>query len=180
MSRFAELHQAYLDARKKFFDERDRCAAFAAALLDGLERYLECPPAHLRFIPHGGLTSATKTREAQATPTIDADGYWHCEVALEIGDTAVAARKESARQTILFELLLKPAGDGFSAGIKGAAERFTLPPPPASADPANRPADPPEYTAFYEYLFQQMVSSYRQPGQRFFETLADSKRTIGG
>ncbi|MEO0085083.1 MAG: hypothetical protein ABIK37_00470 [candidate division WOR-3 bacterium] len=170
MSRFAELHQAYLDARQAFFAERDRCAAFAASLLDGLERYLECPPAHLRFVPHGGLTTATKTREAQATPTIDADGFWHCEVALDIGDTDTAGRKESARQTVFFELMLKPTGAGFTVSIKGSAEKFTLP----------AEAGSPEHTAFFEFLFQQMVASYRRPGQRFFETLADSRRTIGG
>uniref|UniRef100_A0A7C4GHP5 Uncharacterized protein n=1 Tax=candidate division WOR-3 bacterium TaxID=2052148 RepID=A0A7C4GHP5_UNCW3 len=180
MSRFSEIHQAYIDARKAFFAERDRCAAFAADLLDGLERYLGCPPAHLRFIPHGGLTSSVKTREAQATPTIDADGIWHCEAALEIGDTAVGAHKESARQTIHFELLLQPTAAGFNVGIRGTAERFSLPPLPASSATPRPPTDSPERTAFYEYLFQRMVESYRQPGQRFFETLADSKRRIGG
>lgn len=169
MSRFTEIHQAYLDARNAFFAERDRCAAFAAGLLNGLERYLECPPTHLRFIPHGGLTAATKTREAQATPTIDAEGFWHCEVALEIGDSDIGARKESARQTVIFELLLQPNATGFSVSIKGLARRFALP----------AVTDSPEHTAFFEFLFQQIITSYHQPGQRFFETLADSRRTIG-
>jgi len=180
MSKFAELHQAYLDARRAFFDERDRCAVFAAGLLDGLERYLECPPAHLRFVPHGGVTSAAKTRESQATPTIDPDGVWHCNVALELGDTRVEARKETAKQTVLFELLLQPVSGGFSVGIKGGSERFTLPPAADTSDAARLRADAAERAAFYEYLFQRILGSYRQSDQRFFETLADSKRTIGG
>jgi hypothetical protein len=58
MSKFDEIRQAYVDARKAFFASRDASAAFALGLVEGMERYLECPPYQIHFLTKAHQSSA--------------------------------------------------------------------------------------------------------------------------
>ncbi len=170
MSKFDELREAYVAARKSFFDQRDASAAFALDVIEGMERYLECPPLHVHFLSNTRQATTATAHDAKSAVTFGADGLWHFNVALELVDNKEGPRKDAARQTIAFELLVQPCSAGFNIGLKGCKDRFSL---PAAGDSVER-------TRFYDLWFQRIIDSYLQPGQRFFENMADSDRAMGG
>jgi hypothetical protein len=169
MSRFEELRHAYLDARKDFFARRDASAAFAATIVEGMEHYLECPPFQVHFISNTREASATKAHNALGAVWLGTDSNWHFNIGLDLIDNEEGFRKDAARQTVVFELLVQPSDSGFNVGIKGWNDRFSLPGTDGTAERA----------AFYDFVFQHITGSYQQPGQRFFENGVDPQRAIG-
>jgi hypothetical protein len=170
MSRFDELHQAYIDARKTFFAQRDASIALAGSVREGLERYLGCPSFTLRFLSHAGGTSLVKTNTAAEAAWLDAGGTWRFSLGMDLSEAMPGVHREAAKQTVVLDVSMQPTADGFTVALKGWNDRFNL---PTNADSA-------EHAVFYEFVFQRMIESYRQTGQRFFESLLDSKRAIGG
>jgi len=170
MSKFDEIRQAYVDARKSFFAQRDASAAFALHLVEGMERYLDGPSYLIHFETKSHQATAAAAHEAKEAAVYGTDGLWHFGLSMELVDNAEGFNKNAARQNLAFELLVKPDGTGFSVGLKGWDDRFTL---PASGDS-------PERTRLYDFWFQRILDSYLQPGHRFFEGVADSDRTVRG
>jgi len=170
MSKFDEIRQAYADARKSFFAQRDASAAFARSLAEGMERYLESPPYLIRFLTNTRQAAAATAHDAMDAIAYGTDGLWHFRIGMELVDDMEGFNKNAPRQNLAFELLLKPDGAGFSAGLKGWDDLFTLP----------ATGDSPERTRFYDFWFRRIIDSYLQPGQRFFEHMADSDRTVSG
>ena len=170
MSKFDEIRQAYVDARKSFFAQRDASAAFALDLVEGMERYLDGPPYLIHFLTGVHQATAAAAHHAQDAVVYGNDGLWHFSLGMELVDNAEGFNKNAARQNLAFELLVKPDGTEFSVGLKGWDDRFTL---PASGDS-------PERTRLYDFWFQRILDSYLQPGHRFFENMADSDRTVRG
>ena len=170
MSKFDELHQAYVDARRAFFARRDASIASATAILEGLERYLECPRTTLSFLSRSGGTSLLKTHKAEEAVWLGPDGLWRFSIGLDLSEVQAGGRRETAKQTVVVEVVIQPTDTGFSIGLKGWNKQFDLPKDTESA----------EYAAFYEFVFQHIIESYQKSGQRFFESLADSKRAVDG
>jgi hypothetical protein len=170
MSKFDEIRKAYVDARKIFFDHRDASAALALSLVEGMERYLECPKYHIHFFSNARQATAAAAHDAKSAVVYGTDGLWHFAVSMELVDNLDGFHKNAARQTIMFELLVQPTDPGFSVGFKGWNERFAL---PAAGDST-------ESTRFYDFWFKHILDSYKQPGHRFFEDMADSDRTVHG
>jgi hypothetical protein len=168
MSKFDEIRKAYIDARKVFFDHRDASAALALGLVEGMERYIECPPYHIHFLINSRQATAAAAHDAKSAVTYGADGLWHFMVSMELIDNADGFRKNAARQTLTFELLVQPQDPGFSVGLKGWNDRFSLP----------TTADSPEQTRFFDFWFKRIIDSYQQAGHRFFEDMADSDRAV--
>jgi hypothetical protein len=168
MSKFDEIRQAYVDARRKFFAERDGSAALALSLIEGMEHYLECPPYHIHFQTNVRQASAAAAHDAKGAVVYGNDGLWHFAVSMELVDNQDGFHKNAARQTLAFELLVQPDGAGFNVGFKGWTDRFALP----------AAADSPERTRFYDFWFKRIIDSYQQLGHRFFEDMADSDRAV--
>jgi len=168
MSKFDEIRQAYVDARKGFFAQRDASAAFALNLIEGMERYLECPPYLIHFLTNVRQATAATAHDARGAVVYGSDGLWHFTVGMELIDNQEGFHKNAARQTLAFELLVQAEGTGFSVGFKGWRDRFTLP----------ATGDSPEQTRLYDFWFQRILDSYLQPGHRFFEDMADSDRAV--
>jgi hypothetical protein len=170
MSKFDEIRQAYVDARRSFFAQRDASAAFALSLVEGMERYLDGPPNLIHFLTGVRQAAAAGAHHAKDAIVYGNDGLWHFGLGMELVDNQEGFNKNAARQNLAFELVVKPDGPGFSVGLKGWDDQFTL--------PAN--GDSPERTRFYGFWFRRIIDSYLQPGQRFFENMADSDRTVSG
>jgi hypothetical protein len=170
MSKFDEIRQAYVDARKSFFAQRDASVAFALSLVQGMERYLESPPYMIRFQTSTRQAAAATAHDAKDVVAYGTDGLWHFGLGMELVDNQDGFNKSAARQNLAFELLVKPDGAGFSVGLKGWDDRFA---PPATGDS-------PERTRFYDFWFGRIIDSYLQPGHRFFEGMADSDRAVRG
>jgi hypothetical protein len=170
MSKFDEICQAYVDARKSFFAQRDASVEVARGLVQGMERYLDGPPYLIRFLTNMRQAAAATPHDAKDAVLYGADGRWHFSLGMELVDNKEGFNKNAARQNLAFELLLKPDGAGFSAGLKGWDDQFALP----------VTGDSPERTRFYDFWFQRILDSYLQPGQRFFEGMADSDRAVSG
>jgi hypothetical protein len=170
MSKFDEIRQAYVDARRSFFAQRDASVEFARSLVEGMERYLDGPPYLIRFQTNTRQAAAATAHEAKDAVLYGTDGLWHFSLGMELVDNKEGFNKNAARQNLAFELLLKPDGAGFGAGLKGWDDQFTL--------PTN--GDSPERTRFYDFWFRRIIDSYLQPGQRFFENMADSDRAVNG
>jgi hypothetical protein len=170
MSKFDEIRQAYLEARKSFFAQRDASAAFALDLVKGMERYLDGPPYLIHFLTNTRQATAAASHDAKDAAAYGNDGLWHFSLGMELVGDKEGPHKSAARQSLAFELQVKPEGTGFSAGLKGWDDRFAL---PASGDS-------PERTRLYDFWFQRIIDSYLQPGHRFFEDMADSDRTVRG
>jgi len=170
MSKFDEIRQAYLEARKSFFAQRDASAAFALDLVKGMERYLDGPPYLIHFLTNTRQATAAASHDAKDAAVYGNDGLWHFSLGMELVGDKEGLHKNAARQSLAFELLVKPEGTGFSAGLKGWDDRFAL---PASGDS-------PERTRLCDFWFQRIIDSYLQPGHRFFEDMADSDRTVRG
>jgi hypothetical protein len=171
MSKFDEIRQAYVDARKSFFAQRDASVAFALSLVQGMECYLESPPYMIRFQTSTRQSAAATAHDAKDAGVYGTDGLWHFGLGMELVDNQDGLNnKNAARQNLAFELQMKPDGAGFTVGLKGWDDRFTL---PVTGDSS-------EQTRFYDFWFRRIVDSYLQPGQRFFENMADSNRTVCG
>ncbi|MBN2465175.1 hypothetical protein JXD38_06095 [candidate division WOR-3 bacterium] len=170
MSKFDQIRQAYVDARKSFFAQRNASAAFAVSLVKGMEQYLESPPYQIRFLSNTRQTSAATSHDASDSVTYGSDGIWHFRLGMELVDDQGGVGKAAPRQNLTFELLAKPDGAAYSVGMKGWDDRFTV----AAA------GDSPERTRFYDFWFKLIIDSYLQPGHRFFENMADSDRTVQG
>jgi hypothetical protein len=171
MSKFEEIRQAYVDARKSFFAQRDASVAFALSLVQGMERYLESPPYMIRFQTSTRQAAAATAHDAKDAVAYGTDGLWHFGLGMELVDNQDGLNnKNAARQNLAFELQVKPDGAGFTVGLKGWDDRFTL----SATD------DSSEQTRFYDFWFKRIIDSYLQPGQRFFENMADSNRTVCG
>jgi hypothetical protein len=171
MSKFEEIRQAYVDARKSFFAQRDASVAFAIGLVQGMERYLESPPYMIRFLTNTRQAAAAAADDAKDAVAYGTDGLWHFGLGMELVDNADGLNnKNAARQTLAFELQVKPDGAEFTVGLKGWDDRFTL----------SGTGGSPEQTRFYDFWFKRITDSYLQPGQRFFENMADSSRTVCG
>jgi hypothetical protein len=170
MSKFDEIRQAYVDARKVFFDHRDASAVLALSLVEGMERYLGCPQFYIHFLINARQATAAAAHDAKSAVVYGNDGLWHFTVCMDVIDNADGFRKNAARQTLMFELLVQPQDPGFSVGLKGWNDRFVVP----------APGDSPESTRFYDFWFKRILDSYVQPGHRFFEDMADSDRTVHG
>jgi len=168
MSKFDEIRQAYVNARKNFFDQRDASAVFALSLIEGMERYLECPPYQIHFLTHTHQATAAAAHDAKGAVMFGNDGLWHFNIGMELVDNVDGFHKNAARQTLAFELLVQPDGTGFSVGFKGWTDRFILP----------ATGESPERTRFYDFWFKHIIDSYLQSGHRFFEDMADSDRTV--
>jgi hypothetical protein len=169
MSKFDELRQAYISARKEYFARRDASAVFALSFVEDMERYLECPRLRVRLLSSTGASSSTAARDGKGAVALGSDGQWHFRVGLDLVDDADGFHKDAARQTVVFELLVQPDAGGLNVGLKGWSERFSL---PATGAPAER-------ARLYDFWFKRVIDSYLQPGQGFFEHAADSNRTIG-
>ena len=170
MSKFDEIRQAYVDARKSFFAQRDASAAFALDLVKGMERYLDGPSNLIRFQSRTRQAAAATAHDAKDAVAYGTDGLWHFGLGMELVDNKEGFNKNAARQNLAFELHVKPDGAGFTVGLKGWDDRFALP----------ATGDSPEQTRFYDFWFQRILDSYLQPGQRFFEDMADSDRAVRG
>ena len=170
MSKFDEIRQAYVDARRSFFVQRDASVEFARSLVEGMERYLDGPPYLIRFQTNTRQAAAATAHDAKDAVAYGTDGLWHFGLGMELVDNKEGFNKNAARQNLAFELLLKPDGVGFSAGLKGWDDLFSLP----------ATGDSPERTRFYDFWFRRIIDSYLQPGQRFFENMADSDRAVNG
>ena len=170
MSKFDEIRQAYVDARKNFFDQRNATAAFALKLVEGMERYLECPPYQIHFLTNVRQPTSATAHDAKGAVTYGADGLWHFNVGMELVDDKEGFHKGAARQVLAFELLVRSDETGFDVGLKGWTDRFDLP----------ATGDSPEQTRLYDFWFQRILDSYLQQGHRFFEDMADSDRAVSG
>ncbi len=168
MSKFDEIRQAYVDARKSFFAHRDASAVLALGLIEGMERYLECPPYHIHFQTNARQATAAAAHDAKGAVVYGNDGLWHFTVSMELIDNQDGFHKNAARQTLAFELLVQPDGAGFNVGFKGWTDRFALP----------AAGDSPERTRFYDFWFKHIIDSYLQLGHRFFEDMTDSDRAV--
>ncbi len=170
MSKFDEIRQAYVDARKSFFAQRDASAVFARSLVEGMEHYLEGPPYLIRFQTSTRQAAAATAHDAKDAVAYGTDGLWHFGLGMELVDDKEGLHKNAPRQNLAFDLHVKPDGTGFTVGLKGWDDQFALP----------ATGDSPERTRFYDFWFQRILDSYLQPGQRFFENMADSDRTVSG
>jgi hypothetical protein len=170
MTKYEELRDAYVAARTSFFARRDKSAAFAAKLVQGMETYLASPMFQLHFMPHTGDAASLKASSADTAIWLGADDRWHFRVGLPLTDRVQGVSKGGSTQTLLFEMHLFPEGDGFNIGIAGWPERFTLPATPGT----------PEHQAFYGFVFEKMIEVYRKPGLKFFDNMADTQRPITG
>jgi hypothetical protein len=170
MSKFDEIRQAYADARKSFFAQRDASAAFALSLVQGMEHYLESPPYLIRFQTNTRQAAAATSHDAKDSVVYGTDGLWHFSLGMELIDNLEGFNKNAPRQTLAFELQVKPDGAGFTVGLKGWDDRFTLP----------ATGDSPEQARFYDFWFGRIIDNYLQPGQRFFENMVDSDRAVSG
>jgi len=170
MSKFDEIRQAYVDARKSFFTQRDASVGFALSLVQGMERYLESPPYLIRFQTSTRQVAAATAHDAKDAVVYGTDGLWHFGLGMELVDNQDGSNRNASRQNLAFELQVKPDGAGFSVGLKGWDDRFTL----------SATGDSPEQTRFYDFWFSRIIDSYLQPGQRFFENMADSDRAVRG
>jgi hypothetical protein len=170
MSKFDEIRQAYADARKSFFAQRDASAAFALSLVQGMEHYLESPSYLIRFQTSTRQAAAATSHDAKDSVVYGTDGLWHFSLGMELVDNQDGFNKNAARQNLAFELQVKPDGAGFTVGLKGWDDRFTLP----------ATGDSPEQMRFYDFWFGRIIHNYLQPGQRFFENMVDSDRTVSG
>ena len=170
MSRFEEIRQAYINARKVFFDQRNASAALALSLVEGMEHYLETPPFQIQFLTNTRQATSATAHDAKDAVKYGTDGLWHFNIGIELVDNPTTPHKVVVRQTLTFELLVKPDGAGFNVSFRGWDDRFALP----------ATGDSPERTRFYDFWFQRILDSYVQPGHRFFEDMADSDRTVRG
>jgi hypothetical protein len=170
MSKFDELCEAYVSARKGFFARRSACAAFARAVLEGMEQYLGCPPFQLYFIPSNYEPASIKTRTAEGAISCADDGRWRFAIGLSLRESQDTTRKDITPQTVRFELVLRPTDSGYAVRLKGWDDEFVLPATDGTA----------AHTAFYEFIFQRVRESYLGPDQRFLENVTESQRQIGG
>jgi hypothetical protein len=170
MSKFDEIRQAYVSARKTFFVQRDASVAFALGLIEGMEHYLESPQYQIHFLSNTRQTTMATAHDAKGAVVYGSDGLWHFGIGMELVDNKDGFHANAARQNLTFQLLVKPDDAGFSVGLKGWDDRFTLP----------ATGDSPERTRFYDFWFKCIIDSYVQPGHRFFEDMADSDRTVHG
>lgn len=167
MSKFDELRQAYADARKTFLAGRDASALLSLKLVEGFETYLGCPSFSVRFVSNTGATTASTAHNSLGAIWLGPDGIWRFRAAFDLDDKS---GKDVGRQTVAFEVSMQPVESGFSVGVKGWTDRFTL---PAGAGPA-------EFTPVYDFIVERVLDGYRQAGQRYFDGGVDPERTLGG
>jgi len=170
MSKYEELQQAYGAAHKTFFDQRRAASAIIEALRNGMERYFGSPPTALRLLPYGGSATQVRSCTAEEAVWLDKAGMWRFSVGIDLSIGQSGAHRESGRQTVVLDFLLEADDGAFVGWLSGSTERFALRPGAA----------PDEYAPLFAVAFQQVLASYRQPGQRFHESQADSTRVIGG
>jgi hypothetical protein len=168
MPKFDELLQAYVAARHDFFTRRDASVAAAASVFSALETYLGSPRFALHFQLSSGDSSTNRSLKPEEAVRFDPDGTWRFGVGLDLNESVGGFRKDVASQTLALDVVLAPAGEGFSLGLRGSKERFNVP----------LVVKPGDCTPFCEFVYGRMLASYQQPGQSFFEGASASRRTI--
>lgn len=85
MTKFEELCNVYWEARKRFFDYKRDCIAFANKLFDDLIQYLKCPKECVKFIPLKGEYDPKMTYLAAGAMRLEDDGFWQLVILQEKG-----------------------------------------------------------------------------------------------
>jgi hypothetical protein len=168
MSKYEELRDAYVAARSSYFASRDASSAFAAVLVQGLEKYLGSPDFQMHFLPASGDVSSAKLTTSDTAVWLGPDARWHFSVGLPLTDRKQGVHKGGSTQTLVFELHVAAQDGGFSVGLKGWPELFTVP----------ATAGAPEHNALFEFLFDKMAEVYKRPGLKFHDNMADTRRPV--
>jgi hypothetical protein len=168
MSKFDEICQAFTAAKATHFQERDACCDLATHLAEGMRKYLETPTFHLYFMPRSREGSSVKARTARDAVWFQ-DGEWHFLIGMIVVHAGDGPRYQTGPEMVLAELVVQRPDGGFSVGLQGWPDRFSI---PADTD----------YDAclpLYEFVARQMVEVYRQPHLRFLESGQETQRVLG-
>ncbi|MFO7651962.1 MAG: hypothetical protein R6X13_11555 [bacterium] len=168
MSKFEEICQAFVAAKRTHFEERDACCATATHLAESFRNYLESPSYHLVFMPRSREGSSVKARTAKESVWYDHDG-WHFMLGLSIVDAGDGPRHETGPELMVAELVLRKSEAGFDVSLNGWPDKFSVP-----AD-----ANPEACAPLFDFTAQRMIDVYRQPHMRFLEGGQESQRVLG-
>lgn len=165
MSRFDELCKAYAKARKNYFNYRESCLTFAENLINGLIKYLECPPEQVRFFPLDQQEPQPgHTYTLMGSMTLLEDTFWH----FGMGLTLYESKHIYPHETVFFQFMIKAGDteDSFFVKLEEEGEMFRI-------------ATPDDAILLYKLIFNEIEESYKNSLQHFLENTGDTARKIG-
>ena len=103
MTRFEELCESYTNARKKYFNYEDECMHFGTEMVDGLIKYLECPPEQVNYYPPDKESDPNVSYNIQGATILGDDGFWHVGIGIGLYEVQNVRPQENVRSTLLIK-----------------------------------------------------------------------------
>jgi hypothetical protein len=103
MTRFEELCESYANARKRYFNYEDECLKFGEKMVDGLVKYLECPPEQVNYYPPDKESDPNVSYNIHGATKLGDDGFWNVGIGIGIYEAPNSRPQENVRSTLLIK-----------------------------------------------------------------------------
>lgn len=103
MTRFEELCESYANARKRFFNYEEECMEFGAKMVNGLTKYLECPPEQVNYYPPDKESDPNVSYNIHGATKLGEDGFWHVGIGIGLYETPNRRPQENVRSRLLIK-----------------------------------------------------------------------------
>lgn len=146
MTRFEELCKSYANARKKYFNYEDECMRFGVDMVNGLVKYLECPPEQVNYYPPDKESDPNISYNIHGATILGEDGFWHVGIGIGLYEAPKLRPQENVRST----LLIKKVDDHFIVKYgKESPDEFKI--CEGKVEDLNE---------FYDYIFEEIKELY--------------------
>lgn len=146
MTRFEELCGSFANARKRYFNYEKDCMEFGEKMVDGLVKYLECPPEQVNYYPPDKESDPNVSYNIHGATVLGEDGFWHVGIGIGIYEAPNVRPQENVRSTLL---------------IKKEDGRFTVKYGRESKDEYRICEDDKEdFDKFYGHVFEEVKELY--------------------
>lgn len=156
MSKFEELRQAYITARKNSSDYWKTCWGFASDLVNRMIDYFQWPREQVKVIPLKGDVNPNLKYTVQGSMHLGDDAFWHLGVNLFLYE----APNIHPYFDVLLPVMIKKVDDHFIVKLEGYEKEFKI-----------HKDNPDGFNAFYEFIFEQ-IKKRLQPSHK--------NETLGG
>ncbi len=103
MTRFEELCGSYTSARKRYFHYENECMEFGIKMVDGLKKYLECPPEQVNYYPPDKESDPNVSYNIHGATKLGEDGFWHVGIGIGLYEVPNGRPQENVRSTLLIK-----------------------------------------------------------------------------
>ncbi|MGZ7043961.1 MAG: hypothetical protein ACXVHM_05155 [Methanobacterium sp.] len=103
MTRFEELCESFANAREKYFHYEEECMRFGEKMVDGLKKYLECPPEQVNYYPPDKESDPNVSYNIHGATKLSDDGFWHVGIGIGLYEAPNIRPQENVRSTLLIK-----------------------------------------------------------------------------